>query len=225
MTNILNLENVSKTYITKKVKTLAVLDVSFTLKKGDYLAITGKSGGGKSTLLNIIGLLDSPTKGTYKYLEYNTNTLNHKQLAQLRNKGIGYVFQSFSLIESLNIYDNIALPMIYNNQGKAEIKKRIHNLAAEFEIFHRLSHYPNELSGGQQQRVAIVRALANNPSLLVLDEPTGNLDSENSLNVMNIVEQLNIQGTTICLVTHDQEFASKARRLLVMSDGKLKEQA
>lgn len=221
MTKIIELNNINRIFRTKTVETHALSDINLNINAEEYVAITGKSGSGKSTLLNILGLLDSPSSGTYKLLGKEVAQLSKNQLAQLRNTCIGYVFQAFNLIESLTVFENIALPLLYAKKKNNIIKPQVNVIAEKVGISHRLSHFPTVLSGGEMQRVAICRALANSPKLIILDEPTGNLDSQNSNIIMNLMDDLHKGGTTICLVTHDLEFAQRASRLIHMQDGKL----
>jgi len=221
MTKIIELKDISKIFRTKTVETHALADINLIINAQEYVAITGKSGSGKSTLLNILGLLDSPSSGTYKLLGKEVAQLSKNQLAQLRNTYIGYVFQAFNLIESLTVFENIALPLLYAKKNKKVIKSQVNNISEKVGITHRLDHFPTILSGGEMQRVAICRALANSPKLIILDEPTGNLDTQNSNIIMDLIDDLHKGGTTICLVTHDLEFAQRASRLIHMQDGKL----
>lgn len=225
MTKIIELTDLSKIFRTKTVETHALSQIDLEINSQEYIAITGKSGSGKSTLLNILGLLDSPCSGQYKLLGSEVSKLSNNQLAQLRNEYIGYVFQSFNLIESLTVFENIALPLIYAKKTEKEIKTRVNKIAENVGMTHRLNHFPIELSGGEMQRVAICRALANSPKLIILDEPTGNLDTENGNIIMDLIDDLHKNGTTICMVTHDIEFAQRASRLIQMQDGKLEKNA
>ncbi|MFT4929927.1 MAG: putative ABC transport system ATP-binding protein, partial [Phenylobacterium sp.] len=191
------------------------------ITKGEFLSICGPSGCGKSTLLSILGLLDLPTSGQYTIEDQDVSTLSLSEAAYIRNEKIGFVFQSFNLIDELSVYDNVALPMRYrrNKLTNAEIDKKVLACIEKVELSKRIHHKPNQLSGGQQQRISIARALVNDPALLLVDEPTGNLDSHNAELVMNTLAQLNAQGTTICMVTHDQHFANMASRHIHLLDG------
>lgn len=221
MTKLIELSQISRVFRTKTLETHALSNINLVINEKDYVAITGKSGSGKSTLLNILGLLDSPSSGQYSLLKHKVDRLSKNQLANLRNTYIGYVFQSFNLIVSLTVFENIALPLMYAGKKMEEIKPRVTEIAEKMGISHRLNHLPSILSGGEIQRVAICRALANSPKLIILDEPTGNLDSENANMVMDLIDELHQSGTTICLVTHDSEFAQRASRIIVIQDGKI----
>ncbi|PHI36188.1 ABC transporter ATP-binding protein [Pseudoalteromonas sp. GCY] len=224
---ILTLQKVSKVYRTKDVETHALSDINLTIREGDYLSISGPSGSGKSTLLSILGLLDNITSGSYKVHDTDTHTLDADTQAELRNRHIGFVFQSFNLLDSLNVFDNVALPLEYREPAlsSGDIKQRVERALAQVEMTHRANHKPNQLSGGQQQRVAIARALAGSPSILLVDEPTGNLDSANGDAVMALLSELNENGTTICMVTHDIRYAGYAKQQIQLLDGKLVSQS
>lgn len=226
MKPIITLNKINKIFNTQDVETHALTDISLNINQGDYLSISGPSGCGKSTLLSLLGLLDRPTSGEYFIEQTNTSTLTADQQAELRNLHIGFVFQSFNLIDEISVFDNVALPLSYREPAlaKQDIKTRVDNALAQVEMSHRSNHKPNQLSGGQQQRVAIARALAGTPSILLVDEPTGNLDSKNGDAVMDILAKLNQQGTTICMVTHDPRYASHASRQVRLLDGKVVEQ-
>jgi len=221
--SILSLKNLSKIYLTQDVETHALSDINLEISKGDYLCISGPSGCGKSTLLSLLGLLDSPTAGQYLIEGIDTQSLDMDKLAELRNLHIGFVFQAFNLIDELSVFDNVALPLTYREPALSykDIENRVKNSLAQVEMEHRLDHKPNQLSGGQQQRVAIARALAGKPSILLVDEPTGNLDSKNGDAVMDLISSLNQQGTTICMVTHDPRYAGHAKTQLQLLDGKM----
>lgn len=227
MKPIITLNKINKIFNTQDVETHALTDISLTINQGDYLSISGPSGCGKSTLLSLLGLLDRATSGEYFIEQTNTSTLTADQQAELRNLHIGFVFQSFNLIDEISVFDNVALPLSYREPAltKQDIKTRVDNALAQVEMSHRSAHKPNQLSGGQQQRVAIARALAGTPSILLVDEPTGNLDSKNGDAVMDILAKLNQQGTTICMVTHDPRYASHASRQVRLLDGKIVEQS
>jgi len=220
---IISLKNLSKNYTSSDIEIQALSNVNLEVCKGDYLSISGPSGCGKSTLLSILGLLDSPTTGDYFIENVDTNALSMDQQAELRNLHIGFVFQSFNLIDELSVFDNVALPLTYREDSlnKEEIEKRVIKALTQVEMEHRHGHKPNQLSGGQQQRVAIARALAGEPTILLVDEPTGNLDSKNGDAVMDILNNLNQQGTTICMVTHDSRYAGHAKKQIHLLDGKV----
>lgn len=220
---IIHLNNVTKKFVSHDVEITALQDIELKIQQGEYVAINGPSGCGKSTLLSLMGLLDTPTSGQYLIHGVNTRELSGDQQAELRNLHLGFVFQSFNLIDELSVYDNVALPLTYRDQplSKQEIKDRVVRALSQVGMEHRIAHKPNQLSGGQQQRIAIARALAGEPSILLVDEPTGNLDSKNGDAVMDILSQLNAQGTTICMVTHDPRYASHAKRQIALLDGKI----
>ena len=222
-TPVIELTNVSKIYFSDDVETHALSDINLQINKGDYIAISGPSGCGKSTLLSVMGLLDDVTSGSYKIEGVDTSSLNMDTLAELRNLHIGFIFQSFNLIDELSVFDNVALPLLYREPAlsKDDIDIRVNTALKQVEIDHRAKHKPNQLSGGQQQRVAIARALAGSPSILLVDEPTGNLDSKNGDAVMALLAELNEQGTTICMVTHDPRYAGYAKKQVKLLDGKV----
>jgi putative ABC transport system ATP-binding protein len=222
-TPVIELINVAKIYATQDVETHALSDINLKVYPGDYIAISGPSGCGKSTLLSIMGLLDDITAGSYKIEGTDTSSLSMDTLAELRNLHIGFIFQSFNLIDELSVFDNVALPLLYREPAlsRDEINQRVTNALKQVEIDHRANHKPNQLSGGQQQRVAIARALAGTPSILLVDEPTGNLDSKNGDAVMALLGELNKQGTTICMVTHDPRYAGYAKQQVKLLDGKI----
>lgn len=216
---LVELRKVSKVYRSGTVETHALYEVDFSMQAGEYTSVTGRSGSGKSTLLSILGLMDTNTSGEFLIFGRNANHLSNSDRALLRNRHLGFVFQFFHLVADLSIEDNIALPMVYAGRKPAEVKSRVETLAEKLGITHRLKHKPGQLSGGQQQRVAIARALANEPDLLLVDEPTGNLDSESGAQVMALLREINEAGCAICLVTHDPECAANAARQIVMVDG------
>lgn len=224
---IISLKNLSKSYTSSDIEIQALNNINLDIYQGDYLSISGPSGCGKSTLLSLLGLLDSPSSGEYFIEDVDTNTLSMDQQAELRNLHIGFVFQSFNLIDELNVFDNVALPLTYREQAlsKEEIDKRVDLALTQVEMEHRKFHKPNQLSGGQQQRVAIARALAGAPSILLVDEPTGNLDSKNGDAVMDLLGNLNKQGTTICMVTHDVRYAGHANKQIHLLDGEIIERS
>lgn len=214
-------EKLSKIFRTDEVETTALNEVSFQVKKGEFVAIMGPSGCGKSTLLNILGLLDNPSGGSYTFNDKEVASLNERQRAKLRKKNIGFVFQSFNLIDELNVQENVELPLIYLGMPASQRKKRVEEVLEKMQIIHRKKHFPMQLSGGQQQRVAVARAVVANPHLILADEPTGNLDSANGEEVMNLLEALNNEGTTIIIVTHSQRDAEYAQRIVRLFDGQI----
>lgn len=214
-------EKLSKIFRTDEVETTALDEVSFRVKPGEFVAIMGPSGCGKSTLLNILGLLDNPSGGSYMFNEKEVASMNERQRAKLRKKNIGFVFQSFNLIDELNVHENVELPLIYLGMPASQRKKRVEEVLEKMQILHRKKHFPMQLSGGQQQRVAVARAVVANPHLILADEPTGNLDSVNGEEVMNLLESLNAEGTTIIIVTHSQRDAEYAQRIVRLFDGQI----
>lgn len=213
--------NLSKIFRTDEVETTALNNVSFEINKGEFVAIMGPSGCGKSTLLNILGLLDNPSGGEYYFLENEVANHSEKQRANLRKNNIGFVFQNFNLIDELNVFENVELPLIYLRYSSSERKKRVEEVLEQMQIIHRKKHFPLQLSGGQQQRVAVARAVVANPSLILADEPTGNLDSAHGEEVMNLLEGLNQAGTTIIMVTHSQRDSEYAQRVIRLFDGQI----
>ena len=211
--------NLCKTFSTEEVETIALDKVSFEVNEGEFVAIMGPSGCGKSTLLNILGLLDNPTSGSYTLLANEMARLNENSRTKYRKGNIGFVFQSFNLIDDLNVFDNVELPLKYLGIGSAERKQRVTDILKRMNMWHRAKHFPQQLSGGQQQRVAIARAVVANPKLILADEPTGNLDSKNGKEVMDLLSELNREGTTIVMVTHSQRDASVASRIINLFDG------
>ena len=218
---MLKVEDLKKSFLTEEVETIALNGVSFEVKEGEFVAIMGPSGCGKSTLLNILGLLDNPTEGSYKLLDKEVGKLKEKDRTMFRKGNIGFVFQSFNLIDELSVEENVELPLIYMGVKHSERKERVKKMLERMSISHRTHHFPQQLSGGQQQRVAIARALVSNPKLILADEPTGNLDSKNGQDVMTLLKELNDEGTTIIMVTHSQHDASYASRVICMLDGKI----
>ena len=210
-----------KIFRTEEVETLALNKVSIEVKEGEFVAIMGPSGCGKSTLLNILGLLDNPTSGEYYLNGIEVSRYTEAQRTKLRKGIIGFVFQSFNLIDELNVYENIELPLLYMGVSAAERKKKVQEAMERMAIVHREKHFPQQLSGGQQQRVAIARAVVANPKLILADEPTGNLDSKNGQEVMNLLSELNKEGTTIVMVTHSQHDAGVASRTINLFDGQV----
>ncbi|MBQ8544425.1 MAG: ABC transporter ATP-binding protein [Alistipes sp.] len=218
---MLKVKDLKKSFFTEEIETVALAGVSFEVKEGEFVAIMGPSGCGKSTLLNILGLLDNPTSGEYMLLDKEVGNLRERDRTYFRRGNIGFVFQSFNLIDEMNVSENIELPLIYMGVKPAERKERVQKMLERMDMTHRAKHFPQQLSGGQQQRVAIARALVSNPKLILADEPTGNLDSKNGQEVMNLLRELNSEGTTVIMVTHSQHDASYAQRILCLFDGKL----
>ena len=214
-------ENLTKVFRTDEVETSALSEVSFEVKPGEFVAVMGPSGCGKSTLLNILGLLDNPTDGKYFFLDHEVSDYSEKQRARLRKENIGFVFQNFNLIDELNVYENVELPLIYLGMKSSERKQRVEEVLENMKISHRKKHFPLQLSGGQQQRVAVARAVVANPKLILADEPTGNLDSAHGEEVMNMLESLNQAGTTLIIVTHSQRDAEYANRVVRLFDGQV----
>lgn len=212
-------EKLTKTFRTEEVETLALRDVDIHVENGEFVAIMGPSGCGKSTLLNILGLLDNPTSGKYFFDNEEVGHLKESQRTQLRKGNIGFVFQSFNLIDELNVFENVELPLTYLKIPASRRKQMVKDVLKRMHIGHREKHFPQQLSGGQQQRVAIARAVVANPKLILADEPTGNLDSKNGIEVMNLLTELNKEGTTIIMVTHSQHDAGFAHRIINLFDG------
>jgi putative ABC transport system ATP-binding protein len=224
-TPLIHLENVTKVFYADEVETHALSDLHLDIQKGEYVSIAGPSGCGKSTLLSIIGLLDTPSEGTYLLNGRPVQTLAFADRARIRNQEIGFIFQSFNLIGDLNVYENVELPLTYRSMPSTERKRRVRQALEKVGMTHRMDYHPSQLSGGQQQRVAVARALSGSPSILLADEPTGNLDSRNGEAVMNLLQQLHAEGVTICMVTHDPRFARHAERTVHLFDGKMVEQS
>jgi len=222
---LIRLENVSKVFVTDEVETHALSGVHFELKKGEYLSIAGPSGCGKSTLLAILGLLDTPSDGTYYLNGKPVTGLKLSERARIRNREIGFIFQAFNLIGDLTVYENVELPLTYRGMPSSERKRRVHDALERVGMSHRMKHYPSQLSGGQQQRVAVARALSGDPLILLADEPTGNLDSANGEAVMNLLRELHQAGSTICMVTHDPRYAEFADRTIRLFDGRIVEES
>lgn len=216
---MIKISNLEKYYETEEVQTIALNKLSFEVKEGEFAAIMGPSGCGKSTLLNILGLLDDPDGGSYLFNGIEVAGYNESKRAQLRKHNIGFVFQSFNLIDELTVFENVELPLIYTGVKPAERKERVHEVLEKMQIMHRRKHFPQQLSGGQQQRVAVARAVVNNPKLILADEPTGNLDSTNGNEVMDLLTELNEAGTTIIMVTHSEHDAKFSHRIIRMLDG------
>ena len=217
--NMIKIQNLSKVFRTEELETKALNEISLEIKEGEFVTIMGASGCGKSTLLNIVGLLDDVSSGSYQLLNQEINGLKEKERAKIRKENIGFVFQNFNLIDELSVYDNIELPLIYNNISASERKKKVQAIAERLAISHRLKHFPQQLSGGQQQRVAVARALINDPKIILADEPTGNLDSKNGNEVMELLTDLHAKGATILMVTHSDYDASFSQKTIFMKDG------
>jgi putative ABC transport system ATP-binding protein len=218
---MLKLENLSKVFRTSEVETTALAGVDLSIEAGEFVAVMGPSGCGKSTLLNIIGLLDNPSSGAYRFLGEDVSAYSERRLARLRKKNIGFIFQSFNLIDELSVYDNVELPLLYQKVPAAERRRRVEAMLEKVGIMSRRDHLPQQLSGGQQQRVAVARAIVGEPHLILADEPTGNLDSANGEDVMNMLVRLNAEGTTIVMVTHSEPHAQYAQRTVRMLDGRV----
>lgn len=218
---LISLEGITKVFLTDEIETHALSGIHLEVKEGEFLAISGPSGCGKSTLLAIIGLLDSPSDGRYRLNGKEVANLGLEERARIRNREVGFIFQSFNLIGDLSVYENVELPLIYRGLKPADRKARVLDALDKVQMSHRKSHLPSQLSGGQQQRVAVARALAGSPEILLADEPTGNLDSKNGEVVMELLEKLNREGATICMVTHDERYAKSARRIVHLFDGKI----
>ena len=201
---MIKINGLEKIYRTEEVETVALNKLSFEVKNGEFVAVMGPSGCGKSTLLNILGLLDDPDAGSFLFNGIEVSKFNERKRAELRKRNIGFVFQSFNLIDELTVFENVELPLIYLGMKSADRKQRVESILDKVQIMHRRNHYPQQLSGGQQQRVAVARAVVNNPKLILADEPTGNLDSSNGNEVMQMLSDLNEQGTTIIMVTHSE---------------------
>jgi putative ABC transport system ATP-binding protein len=226
MTNeaLIQIENMNKVFYTDELETHALANVHLEVKRGEYLSIGGPSGCGKSTLLSILGLLDTPTSGSYRLNGNAIESLSPAERARIRNKEIGFIFQAFNLIGDLSVYENVELPLTYRKLPVAERKRRVESALERVEMAHRMRHFPGQLSGGQQQRVAVARALAGEPAILLADEPTGNLDSKNGEAVMNLLRELHRGGATICMVTHDPRFTRYADRAIHLFDGRIVEE-
>ena len=218
---MIKIENLSKTFRTTEVETIALNKVNLEVREKEFVAIMGPSGCGKSTLLNILGLLDNPTEGNYYLGDKEVGHLKEKDRTNVRKGNIGFVFQSFNLIDELNVFENIELPLTYLHIPAEERKKKVNEIMKRMGISHRAKHYPQQLSGGQQQRVAIARAVVSDPKIILADEPTGNLDSKNGQEVMELLTELNKEGTTIVMVTHSQRDAGFAGRIINLFDGQI----
>jgi putative ABC transport system ATP-binding protein len=216
---MIKITNLQKYYRTEEIETMALNNLSIHVKEGEFVAIMGPSGCGKSTLLNILGLLDDPDAGSYLFNGIEVAHFNERKRSDLRKHNIGFVFQSFNLIDELSVFENVELPLIYTRVKASERKKRVEAVLEKMQIMHRRNHFPQQLSGGQQQRVAVARAVVNNPKLILADEPTGNLDSSNGNEVMQLMTELNEQGTTIIMVTHSEHDARYSHRIIRLLDG------
>lgn len=216
---MIHIENLSKVFRTTEIETVALNHINFEVKEGEFVAVMGPSGCGKSTLLNVLGLLDNPSEGSYKLIGEEMASLKEKDRTQKRKGKLGFVFQSFNLIDELNVFENVELPLTYLGIKAADRKKMVEDILKRMNLSHRARHFPQQLSGGQQQRVAIARAVVTHPKLILADEPTGNLDSKNGAEVMNLLTELNNEGTTIIMVTHSQHDASYAHRVVHLFDG------
>jgi putative ABC transport system ATP-binding protein len=221
---LIHLDGVTKVFYTDEIETHALAGVHLEIKVGEFLAIAGPSGCGKSTLLSILGLLDSPSDGNYTLNNQPVANLSLSDRTRIRNREIGFIFQAFNLIGDLTVFENVELPLTYRSMASAERKQRVQQVLERVGMAHRMKHYPSQLSGGQQQRVAVARALVGQPSILLADEPTGNLDSKNSEAVMDLLRQLHGEGATICMVTHDPRFAGVADRSIHLFDGRIVEE-
>lgn len=218
---MIKITDLQKLYRTEEIETMALNDLSIHVKEGEFVAVMGPSGCGKSTLLNIVGLLDDLDNGSYLFNSIEVKDFNERKRSDLRKHNIGFVFQSFNLIDELTVFENVELPLIYTKVPAAERKKRVEEVLEKVQIMHRRNHFPQQLSGGQQQRVAVARAVVNNPKLILADEPTGNLDSKNGNEVMQLLTELNEAGTTIIMVTHSEHDAKFADRIIRMLDGQV----
>src|ERR1035441_10065340 len=221
---LIHLEGVTKVFFTDEVETHALSGIYLAIGRGEYLSISGPSGCGKSTLLSILGLLDSPSDGNYTINNKPVSNLSLSERTRIRNREIGFIFQAFNLIGDLNVYENVELPLTYRGMGSAERKQRVQQALEKVGMAHRIKHYPSQLSGGQQQRVAVARALVGDPSILLADEPTGNLDSKNGEAVMELMTELHRGGATICMVTHDPRYSAFADRSIHLFDGRIVEE-
>jgi putative ABC transport system ATP-binding protein len=222
--NVIQLDGVTKVFLTDEVETHALAGIHLEIKKGEYFSISGPSGCGKSTLLSILGLLDTPSDGTYSINGRPVQDLSLSERARVRNREIGFIFQAFNLIGDLTVYENVELPLTYRGMPSSERKKRVQESLDKVGMAHRMKHYPSQLSGGQQQRVAVARALAGSPAILLADEPTGNLDSRNGEAVMDLLRELHREGATICMVTHDPRYARHADRTVHLFDGQVSDE-
>ena len=219
---LITLDNLQKRFLTEEVATHALSDISLTINQGEYVSISGPSGCGKSTLLSLLGLLDTATSGTYQLANQDVSAISKRERARIRNQEIGFIFQSFNLISDLDVEENVELPLTYRSDlTKIQRKQMVKDALAKVDMAHRSKHYPAQLSGGQQQRVAVARAIAGRPSILLADEPTGNLDTKNAEAVMDLLDKLHAEGATICMVTHDPRSAERSQRKIDVLDGRV----
>ena len=219
MSTLISLKNIQKKYILGEQVVFALKDISLDINKGDYIALMGPSGSGKSTLMNVLGCLDTPTKGTYRLRDEEVSRLSDDELSEIRNREIGFVFQTFNLLPRLNALDNVALPLVYSGVAREDRIAKASEVLESVGLGDRMDHKPNEVSGGQRQRVAVARALVNTPSLILADEPTGNLDAKTSIEIMTLLDNLHQEGNTIILVTHEEEIAQHAKKIIRLRDG------
>jgi putative ABC transport system ATP-binding protein len=223
MEPLIKLQGVTKVFLTDEVETHALAGIDLAVERGEYVSIAGPSGCGKSTLLSILGLLDTPSKGSYALNSRQVAELSPSERARVRNREIGFIFQSFNLIGDLSVFENVELPLTYRGMGGAERRQRVQSALERVGMAHRAKHLPSQLSGGQQQRVAVARAVAGEPLILLADEPTGNLDSKSGESVMDLMKELHQSGATICMVTHDPRYARHAQRSIHLFDGRVVE--
>lgn len=224
MSHVIKLDNIVKKFRAQGIETTALNGLSLTIEEGEFVAIMGPSGSGKSTLLNVLGILDKPNSGTYELMGQDVTKASDKQVVEIRKNNIGFIFQSFNLIDELSVYDNVELPLLYKGLAASERQPMVEAALKKMSIDHRANHMPQQLSGGQQQRVAIARAVVTKPNLILADEPTGNLDSKNGKEVMTLLQQLNADGTSVVMVTHSPQHAAYAARRIHVIDGHLKEE-
>ena len=222
---IISTQGLTRIFLTEEVKTTALQEVKLEINEGEFVSLMGPSGCGKSTLLHILGLIDNPSSGSYKFLGEEVADYPESRRTQIRKANIGFVFQSFNLIDELTVFENVELPLIYNGTPHGERTKRVEEVLEKMDMSHRMKHFPLQLSGGQQQRAAVARAIVNSPKLILADEPTGNLDSEHGEDVMNILRQLNEEGASIVMVTHSEHDAAFAGRVVQLLDGKIQQAA
>jgi putative ABC transport system ATP-binding protein len=218
---MIRINGLSKVFRTDEVETAALNDIEFKAEHGEFVAVMGPSGCGKSTLLHILGLLDTPSNGQYYFMDKEVSQYKESQMTDLRKGNVGFIFQSFNLIDELTVFENVELPLLYLEMSLKERKKKVDEVLERMQISHRKNHFPQQLSGGQQQRVAVARAVVANPKLILADEPTGNLDSANGEEVLKLLEELNNEGTTIVMVTHSSTHAERANRIVQLFDGKI----
>lgn len=220
---LLQLDGIKKVFLTDELETHALSDIHLSIRRGEYVAIEGPSGSGKTTLLSILGLLDTPSSGKYLLQGRNVEALSARERARIRNREVGFIFQTFNLIGDLTVAENVELPLLYREMPAAERKDRVERALERVKMAHRKSHMPSQLSGGQQQRVAVARAVAGDPAVLFADEPTGSLDSKNGDGVMDLLDELHAGGATICMVTHARDYARRAKRAIHLFDGRVVE--